>query len=133
MAPGFTADRKSQRALEQNPPGVGGDELHRGDVPDRQRGVSAGQCGGSGEPEIDLYDPRFRTPVPASVPVLVTSGGGSASAPPPPPPPPGPPPAAGSAFGGQMPVDDGGEDHWSEVGGHWSDRTDAPPSRPGRG
>ncbi|MFI7539812.1 S8 family serine peptidase [Actinoplanes sp. NPDC049599] len=102
-----------------------------------RRGPADDEDGGNaGEPEIDLYDPRFRTPVPAPVPALVTSSGGPSSAPPPPPPPPpppGPPPAAGSAFGGQMPVDDGGEDHWSEVGGHWSDRTDAPPSVPGRG
>jgi len=75
--------------------------------------------GGIREPEIDLYDPRFRTPAP----VLVTAGGGPA---PPPPPPPGPPPAAGPSFGGGA-VDDGGEDHWSQVGGHWSDRPDGPP------
>jgi len=76
--------------------------------------------GGIREPEIDLYDPRFRTPAP----VLVNAGGG------PEPAPPGPPLAAGPPFGGGA-VDDGGEDHWSRVGGHWSDRTDGRPG-PGR-
>jgi membrane-anchored mycosin MYCP len=95
-------------------------------------------AGGIQEPEIDLYDPRFRTPAPAVMAPM------AAAAPPPPPgpppsalpvpgPPPPPPPPQGSAFGGRMPVDDGGEDHWSRVGGHWSDTSGAALPGSGRG
>ncbi|HWS32527.1 MAG TPA: S8 family serine peptidase [Actinoplanes sp.] len=74
------------------------------------------------EPELDLYDTRFRTPAP----VLASRSGGPAPAAPSPV---TPPPAAGSGFGGQRTVDDGGEGHWSEVGGHWSDRSPTAPQR----
>jgi hypothetical protein len=85
----------------------------------------ADDAGPPPEQEIDLYDPRFRTPTP----LLVTAGGGpgpepSAPGPPPPPPPPGP------SLADRGPVDDGGLDHWSQVGGHWSDAPDGPPPGP---
>jgi hypothetical protein len=67
-------------------------------------------AGPAPEPEIDLYDTRFRAPMPE----LVTSGGGPA---------PPPPPAGGPMPGARKPVDDGGEAHWNEVGGHWSDES----------
>jgi membrane-anchored mycosin MYCP len=80
-------------------------------------------------PDLDPYDTRFRGPEPAMVGAgeyTDTGYGAPVSAPPMEV---GPP---GVNLGGGRPLNDGGEDHWGNVGGHWTDGADDGPLEPPR-